>query len=77
MRWTRRQFLAASATAGAMWVPIGRLPAGARGRRVTARIPTLRPPVPAGVPELGDEIIADAVWTCEPRTADDVVLLAN
>jgi FAD/FMN-containing dehydrogenase len=78
-RTTRRRFLAGSAAAGAglLWSPVFQLKAaeGASGAP---------PGFPAGISLYRQafenwalEIIVDDLWTCAPRTADDVVRLAN
>lgn len=79
----RRRFLAGAVTAGAAtalgWAPAFRVVAGA----AAATLPT-PPGFPSGIPlyqqafeNWAGEIRIDAVWTCSPRNADDVVTLAN
>jgi hypothetical protein len=82
----RRSFLSASAASAVAAtlagvcrpVPAGAVPAGV-GEGVAAP-----PDFPPGIPlfrqryqNWSKEIVVDAVWTCSPRSADDVVTLAN
>ena len=80
---TRRGFLGGAAGAGAAavmgWVPAFQVAAGAQA----STLPT-PPSFPAGIPlyqqafeNWAREIRIDAVWTCAPRHADDVVTIAN
>jgi FAD/FMN-containing dehydrogenase len=82
-RWSRRQFLAASAGAAALgaleWTPIFRVPAASADS-------TLSPPpnFPSSIPlyqqafqNWSGEIILEDAWTCAPNSDADVVTLAN
>jgi FAD/FMN-containing dehydrogenase len=80
---SRRGFLAGAAGAAALataeWTPAFRIAAGA----AAATLPT-PPNFPAGISlyqqayqNWSGEIKVDAVWTCAPNTAADVVTLAN
>ncbi|MGW3482066.1 cholesterol oxidase substrate-binding domain-containing protein [Rhodococcus indonesiensis] len=84
LRLSRRGFLAAgagalAATALGSWTPVHAVPAGSSG----ATLPT-----PAAFPNgiglyqqayqnWSKEIMLDAIWTCAPRSPEDVVRLAN
>ncbi|AUM16795.1 MULTISPECIES: cholesterol oxidase substrate-binding domain-containing protein [Rhodococcus] len=84
LRLSRRGFLAAgagalAATALGGWTPVHAVPAGSSG----ATLPT-----PAAFPDgialyqqayqnWSKEIMLDAIWTCAPRSPEDVVRLAN
>jgi FAD/FMN-containing dehydrogenase len=82
-RLSRRGFLSGAAGAGAVaalgWLPSYRVPAGA----AAATLPT-PPAFPPGIPlyqqafeNWAREIRIDAVWTCAPGNATDVVTIAN
>lgn len=76
--WSRRRFLAASLGTGASLIPIGRLYAGAaEGGEPPPGFPSSIVVYRQAYRNWAHEIEVDAVWTCEPRTAEDVVLLAN
>ena len=78
-RPSRRAFLAAAAAAGALaWIPVFRVPATR-----AAAIPA-PPGFPSSIPlyqqayqNWAGMIAIDALWTCAPASADDVVTLAN
>ncbi|WP_138841545.1 cholesterol oxidase substrate-binding domain-containing protein [Rhodococcus pyridinivorans] len=83
-RLSRRGFLAAGAGALAVsalggWTPVHAVPSGS----AASTLPT--PPVfPDGIDlyqqayqNWSKEIMLDAIWTCAPRTPDDVVRLVN
>lgn len=77
---SRRRFLKYAALVGASaWIPIHRIPSAVADDACT---------VPAGFPDgielfrqafenWAKEIVVDDVWTCVPRTGEDVVALAN
>ena len=80
---SRRGFIAgiAAAAGGAAvgWTPAFTVPAGA----AAATLPT-PPSFPAGIPlyqqafqNWAKEIVVDAVWTCAPANANDVVTICN
>ncbi|MBM7458364.1 cholesterol oxidase substrate-binding domain-containing protein [Rhodococcus coprophilus] len=83
-RLSRRNFLAAGAgtlavTALGGWVPSHAVPSGS----AAATLPT-PPAFPEGIAlyqqayqNWSKEIMLDAIWTCAPRTPDDVVRLVN
>lgn len=80
---SRRSFLAGSAAAVATtasgWTPVGRLLA-AEAAGVTATPPNLPPGVTVykeRYENWSGEIRIDALWTCQPASAADVVTLAN
>ncbi|USC16073.1 cholesterol oxidase substrate-binding domain-containing protein [Rhodococcus sp. 11-3] len=84
LRLSRRGFLAAgagalAATALGGWTPVHAVPAGSSGATLTT---------PAAFPDgialyqqayqnWSKEIMLDAIWTCAPRSPEDVVRLAN
>ena len=75
---SRRRFLQASGAVGVGWLPIGVRSAG------TADAPSTPPGFPTGIPlyqqqyqNWAGEIRTDDLWTCAPRTAADVVSVAN
>lgn len=82
--WSRRRFLGATvatAAAGAVagWLPAFRVEAGSS--QASCAVP---PGFPAGIPlyqqayqNWSEEIVIDALWTCAPRTPQDLVTLAN
>jgi FAD/FMN-containing dehydrogenase len=82
-RWSRRQFLKASAGAAALsaleWTPVFRVPAASADSTLS------RPPnFPSSIPlyqqafqNWSGEIFLEAAWTCTPRSDADVVTLAN
>lgn len=82
--WSRRRFLSTAVTtaaAGALagWLPAFRVEAG------SAQASCAAPPgFPAGIPlyqqayqNWSEEIVVDSLWTCAPRTPQDLVTLAN
>lgn len=81
---TRRAFLGAAAAAGAVlggWAPAHRVTAADAATLAGCGLP---PSFPAGIDlyrqayeNWAREIVVDGVWTCAPRTPDDVVRLAN
>lgn len=83
-RLSRRNFLAAgagtlAATALGGWVPAHAVPSGS----AATTLPT-PPAFPEGIAlyqqayqNWSKEIMLDAIWTCAPRTPDDVVRLVN
>lgn len=82
--WSRRRFLGATvatAAAGAVagWLPAFRVEAGST--QASCAVP---PGFPAGIPlyqqayqNWSEEIVIDSLWTCAPRTPQDLVTLAN
>src|SRR5271163_1597865 len=82
-RWSRRQFLAASAGAAALgaleWTPLFRVPA-ASADSTLAPPPNFPPSIPLyqqAFQNWSGEIVLDDAWTCAPTSAADVVTLAN
>ena len=89
-RLSRRGFMAAgagavAATAFAGWTPAYAVPAGSSGS-AGGPVSTLTPPpaFPEGIAlyqqayqNWSKEIMLDAIWTCSPKTPEDVVRLAN
>jgi len=83
-RLSRRNFLAAGAgtlavTALGGWVPAHAVPSGSAAATLTTP-----PAFPEGIAlyqqayqNWSKEIMLDAIWTCAPRTPDDVVRLVN
>jgi FAD/FMN-containing dehydrogenase len=80
---SRRRLLSGAAGAGAAvalgWLPAFRVPTGAAAATLAAP-----PAFPSGIPlyqqafeNWAREIRVDAVWTCAPRSAADVVTIAN
>jgi FAD/FMN-containing dehydrogenase len=82
--WSRRRFLGATvatAAAGAVagWLPAFRVEAGSS--QASCAVP---PGFPSSIPlyqqayqNWSEEIVIDALWTCAPRTPQDLVTLAN
>ncbi|MGA9872892.1 MAG: cholesterol oxidase substrate-binding domain-containing protein [Rhodococcus sp. (in: high G+C Gram-positive bacteria)] len=80
----RRQFIAAGAGAVATASLVRAVPAGAAPFGSADTTIPAPPDFPAGIPlyqqryqNWSKEIILDAIWTCSPTTADDVVRLSN
>ncbi len=82
-RWSRRQFLAASAGAAALgvleWTPVFRVPAASADSTLPPP-PNFPPTIPLyqqAFQNWSGEIVLDDAWTCAPQTDADVVTLAN
>ena len=82
-KFSRRQFLAASAGVAALsafeWTPIFQVPAASAQSTLTPppNFPSSMPLYQQAFQNWSGEIVLENAWTCAPTSAADVVTLAN